>query len=68
LYRAKLRRILIVHEGTAKIDKIEVWDGQNKIVSKLVLVSGNHLALSTATVVDLPEPLMVFGVSISCTS
>lgn len=64
--RSKLNQILVQYNGNAKIDRVDVWDGPNKIASRAVNWTGDHRTFGNWGVISFPTPPEVlYGIGVS---
>ncbi|CAA9892361.1 exported hypothetical protein [Candidatus Methylobacter favarea] len=64
--RSKLYKVLVQYNGNAVIDKVDVWDGPNRIGTLPVFWTGNHLAFGNWGTIYIPNfPQILYGVSVS---
>lgn len=64
--RSKLYKVLVQYNGTAVIDKVDVWDGPNRIATVPVNWTGNHLGFGNWGTVFIPNfPQTLYGISVS---
>lgn len=64
--RSVLTQVLVQYNGTAKIDKVDIWDGPTRIASLSVNWTGDHTTFGNWGVVTIPgNHSVLYGIGIS---